>query len=338
MKQTIYLLALLALPLVVHGQSNLRSDQAIARIDARDAKAVVISPDDSGQVRVNCGNPNARVKTIADGLKRLGDERPAVLLISGTCHENVVIESLDRITLQGNPTATIDGGSDPNLGTVEIGDSQSIELSNLTITGGGEGVGCFWQSLCRLTRVTIQDSLSDGAGVGTKAHLQILDSVIQNNADVGLSISSGSVNFFGGSITGNGSDGVSLLQGGSLGINAGSLFPGVTIQNNAGNGVTANLHNTIALNFATVTGNVGDGVSLQAGSAMSMLGSSVTSNAGHQVRIGDLSIARFGGFANTIAGSNSPDVVCDPVFSATRKFGNLSGTTTNCPAELSATP
>jgi hypothetical protein len=199
-------------------------------------------------------------------------------------------------------------------------------------------VGCFGQSLCRLDQVTIQNSLAVGAAVGGRAHLQIVDSVIQNNADVGISIGAGSVAFVGGAITGNGSDGVSMRVGGFLGTGAGNLFPGVTIQNNAGNGVTANLHNTIALNSAAVTGNAGDGVSLQAGSAMSMLGSNITSNTGHQVRIGDLSIVRFGGFANTITGSNFPDVVCDPVFSATRKFGNLSGTTTNCPAELPPTP
>jgi len=338
MKKTICLLALLALPLAAYGQSNLRSEQTQARIDARDARATVTATDNSGTIRVKCGNPNAKVKTIADGLKLLGDERPAVLLISGTCHENVVIASLNRVTLQGNPTATIDGGSDPNFGTVEIADSQSIFLSNLTITGGGEGVGCFGQSLCQLDQVTIQNSLADGAGVGAGSHLQIFDTVIQNNADVGLVISAGSVNFFGGSITGNGSDGVSLAGGGRLGTGAGNLFAGVTIQNSAGNGVTANLNTTITLNAATVTGNAGDGVSLQASSAMSMLGSNITNNAGHQVRIGDLSIVRFGGFANTITGSNVPDVVCDPVFSATRKFGNLTGTTTNCPAEMSQTP
>lgn len=338
MKTTICLLALLALPAAAHGQSNPRLEPRAARIDAPRLKVAVTTWNDSANIHVYCSNPKAKVKTITDGLTMLGDVRPAVLLISGTCHENVVIESLDRVTLQGNPTATIDGGSDPNLGTVEIVDSQSIQLSNLTITGGGEGVGCLGQSLCQLTQVTIQNSLADGASVGAAGHLQILDTVIQNNTGIGLGISGGSANFFGGSISGNGSDGVSLLTGGSLGTAAGNLFAGVTIQNNAGNGVTANLHNTVALNSATVTGNAGDGVSLQAESTLTMLGSSITNNAGHQIRIGDLSMGRFAGSSNTVTGSNSPDVVCDPVFSATRKFGNLTGTTTNCPAELPPTP
>jgi len=261
-----------------------------------------------------------------------------VLLISGICEENVAIVSLDRITLQGDPTATIDGGGDSNVGTVEIADSQSVVLSNLTITGGGEGVGCFGQSLCRLNQVTIQNSLGDGAAVGPRAHLQISDSILQNNADVGLSVGAGSANLFGGSITGNAADGVFMSAGGFLGLAGGNLLPNVTISNNAGNGITAQLHNSIAGNSANISGNAGDGISLQGGSSLQIAASRVRDNGGHQIRIGDLSFVRFGGFGNTVTGANSPDVVCDPAFSATRNFANLLGTTTNCPAELPAAP
>lgn len=290
-------------------------------------------------IRVECGNPAARVKSIADGLKLVGNLHQAVLLISGTCHEDVVIQGLDNITLQGNPTATIDGGSDPNVGTVEITGSQIIALNNLTITGGGEGVGCIGESFCLLTQVTIQNSLGDGAGVGRGSHLEITDSVIQNNADVGLGVGFGSAAFFGGSITGNGSDGVSMRNGSFFGTGPGNLIPNVTIQNNAGNGIRTTLHNTINLQSAVISGNAVDGVTLQMGSALNVFASSITNNGGHQVRIGDLSVARFPGLASsTITGSNYPDVVCDPQFSTTRNIGNLVGTTTNCPAELPPTP
>jgi hypothetical protein len=100
------------------------------------------------------------------------------------------------------------------------------------------------------------------------------------------------------------------------------------------------MHNTVSLNSAVITGNAGDGVTLQVGSAMNMTSSSITNNNGHQVRIGDLSVARFVGFqSNTVTGSNFPDVVCDPQFSATRQLAaNAPDATTNCPAELSPTP
>src|SRR5262249_30111490 len=189
-------------------QSDVRANRASQALESREAKVDrAHSHKNKGTIYVDCSNPAAKVKTITVGLTLLGDVRPAVLLISGTCHENVVITSLDRITLQGNPTATVDGGNDPNVGTVEIADSQDISLVNLTITGGGEGVGCFGQSLCRLHQTTVQNSLADGVGVGTGSHVQLVDTVIQNNSDVGLAVNgSGSANFFGGSISGNGTD------------------------------------------------------------------------------------------------------------------------------------
>ncbi len=328
----------LALPLVMFGQSAPRMEEPSPRLETRTQQTTTATPGSTIQLRVECGNPAARVKTIADGLKLLGALHPAVLLISGTCHENVVIQGLDSITLQGNPTATIDGGSDPNLGTVAITGSQIIALNNLTITGGGEGVGCIGASFCVLTQVTIQNGLGNGANVGRGAHLDITDSVIQNNAAFGLGIGVGSAAFFGGSITGNGSDGVSMRNGSFFGTGPGDVIPNVTIQNNAGNGIRTILRNTISLGSAVITGNALDGVTLQMGSSMRMFDSSITNNGGHQVRIGDLSMASFA--PGTVTGANYPDVVCDPLFSTTRNLRSLilRGATTNCPAELPPTP
>src|SRR5215470_6392063 len=193
------------------------------------------------QIRVDCGNPTARVKSIAGGLQLLGNLHPAVLLISGTCHENVVIQGLNGITLQGNPTATIDGGSDPNVGTVAIVGSLNISLNNLTMTGGGQGIGCFGVSYCLLNQTTIENSLGDGADVQAAARLDIFDSVIQNNAGAGLGVA-GVGAYFGGTISGNGSDGVVLRNGGFFATNPGNVTPGVSIQNNAGDGIRTSLH------------------------------------------------------------------------------------------------
>ena len=315
-------------------------DRTSKAIDTREAKqSESHAHKNKITINVDCGNPSAKVKTINSGLSLLGDTRPAILLISGTCHENVVISGLDRVTLQGNPTATIDGGSDPIVGTVEIFDSQDVSLVNLTITAGGEGVGCFGQSLCRLTQVTVQNSLADGVGVAGRSHAQIVDTSIRNNGDVGLFLGPGSVNFFGGSVNGNASDGIVVRNAAYLGIGAGDLFSEVTIQNNLGSGIRSASHSTVALGASNIAGNAGDGVSLQSSSEMTMTNVSVVNNQGHQVRIGDLSFVRFAGFqSNTILGANKPDVVCDPQFSTTRDFANLAGATTNCPAELPPTP
>jgi hypothetical protein len=328
------------LTVTAQAQSGARADRALQTVDAGEVKTDSAPLTNNVlTIHVDCGNPLAKVKTIANGLKLLGNLHPVALLISGTCHENVVIQGLNGITLQGNPTATIDGGSDPNVGAVAIIGSLNIALNNLTITGGGPGIGCLGVSYCLLTGVTIEKSLGPGANVQAAARLEIQDSVIQNNTGPGLAIA-GVGAFFGGTITANGSDGVAMRNGGFFAASPSSLMPNPSIQSNGGYGIRTTLHNTVTLDSTVITGNVLDGVTLQINSAMTMFASSITNNGGHQVRIGDLSVVRFTGFqSNSITGANSPDVVCDPQFSATRQLAaNVVGATTNCPAELSPTP
>jgi Right handed beta helix region len=133
------------------------------------------------------------------------------------------------------------------------------------------------------------------------------------------------------SVTGNGADGAFLNAGATLFLLSSS------ITGNAGYGIQASLQGTVVLNGATITGNAADGITIQGGTAMRMSRSSVTGNQGHQVRIGDLSFARFGP-ASTVAGSTFPDVLCDGVSAATRGVGGVTATTTNCPPELAPAP
>jgi len=324
-------LVALASPLVTSGQPGSSS--------ATRAALTTTSTMSGIQLHVECGNSKAPLHSIGAALKLVGNAAPTTLLISGTCRENVIIQGLSNVTLQGNPAATIDGGSDPNTNAVAVSASQNIALNNLTITGGA-GLNCIGLSFCALTQVTLQNSLGAGANVNRGARLEMLDCVIQNSAGAGLSIGVGSANQIGGQISSNGSDGVVIKVGGSFTAAPADVNDNATIQNNAGNGIQASLHNTINLNSAVITGNAADGVTLQISSAMNMFATNITNNGGHQVRIGDLSIARFSGFqSNTIKGANQPDVVCDPQFSATRQFAaNVVGATTNCAAELPPTP
>lgn len=305
-------------------------DAPRARPEVPDAALPPIASQ--GSVRVDCSNPRAPVHTIADGLAFLQNARPAVLLVSGTCRENVVIAGLDRVTLQGNPTATIDGGTDPNLDTVLIVDSRSIDLVDLTITGGGDGVACA-QCLVRLTRVTLRGSLGPGAVTGSSTSFLFLrDSLVRENGDVGVFVGNGSmVRLDNTEVSGNAADGVFLNVGATL-VAIGSRFLG-----NHGNGVTASLHDSVLLNTDTVAGNDGDGVSLQGGSALRTPSTTIGTNLGHQVRVGDLSFAQIQG-ASIGSGGTFPDVVCDPAFSAVRGISNSPGATTNCPDEQPRAP
>ncbi len=292
------------------------------------------APPARTRILVDCSNPRAPVHTIADGLRALGDARPAALLISGTCHENVTLSAVDRVALQGNPTATIDG-SDPTLDTVLISDAWSIDLVDLTITGGGDGVAC-GECLARLTRVTVTGSPGPGVVSGTGAQLVIGDSFIRGNGDVGVFVGNGSTVRIGSTdVSGNAADGIFLNTGATL-----AAFSS-TVVGNHGNGVTASLHDTVLLNTVTIAGNDGDGVSLQGGSSARTPRTTIAGNGGHQLRVGDLSFAQIPGAGTFISGSGGtfPDVVCDPAFSALRGLGNAQGSpSTNCPDEQPRAP
>src|SRR6476660_10590279 len=82
----------------------------------------------SGTHTLTCGPQ----KTIGQAIKTLkpGD----TLLVSGTCNENLAIgQEVERITLDGQGTATINGDSSANSVTVT---GRGITIRGFVITGG----------------------------------------------------------------------------------------------------------------------------------------------------------------------------------------------------------
>jgi hypothetical protein len=298
---------------------------------------------------VNCNTG----QTIGAALARvaesgpLGANGPATILVSGTCNEDVSILRMDHLTLPGNPTATINGGSDPNAVTLGIHDSRDVTVNDITIARSGLGVNVERQSLARFNGVTIQNSQGDGLFCNLESTVQINNSTVQNNADIGVEVHGGTLILTGTTIQGNTNGGVLAIssrvttstqlddQGFPLGGQP------TTIQNNS-TGIIANVGSSLFLFPVVISGNSGDGVQIQGNSSADFRAAAVTGNQGHGVRIGDVSFVRFRGQTN-VSGNNtsasSPlDVVCDPRFSTTRGIGTLTGATTNCPAELPVTP
>ena len=248
---------------------------------------LVLSASTLSAIKVDC-NKKGSINTTLAMLSKAGKTRDINILLSGICHENVTIDAVENITLQGNPTAIIDGSGEPDVATVTMIRSVNIALSNLTIVGSNlVGVDCESFTYCSLTEVTLQNN-DVGANAADGARLDITNSTIQNNTEGGVELGFGSAYLNGGFIFGNGGDGVFLGKDATL-----TTGGGLTIQNNNGNGITTTQHNTIGLGATTITGNTGDGITLQMASTLIVGGSTISNNAGHQVRIGDLSIAQF---------------------------------------------
>jgi Right handed beta helix region len=279
-------------------------------------------------LRVNC-NSKKGLTHISQAIKILqGDEShgSSTILVSGTCNENVVIQSLDNLTLTAQGGASINDSSGGNANVIDIGDSRRVSISGFTINGGANGVVCFDASLCRFSGNTVQGSANYGVIVN-ESQATFNGDTLQNNGGRGLSvIDRGTADAFGISVQGNG-DGIVLNSGAYI------VIGNSTIQNNQRFGILVSNHSTVRCLPCTITSNSNDGVRLQKESEghFDFGGNTLTGNGGAGVTLLDLSFASFDP-GDVITGNlGGTDVVCNPQFSATRGARtNIGGGTTNC--------
>ena len=123
-------------------------------------------------LRVNCGQHTGltSIRAAVKAVKDSDSQGPATILVSGTCRENVVIQSIDRLTLTAVNHASITDASGGTLDVLDILDSRSVTINDSrstlapTVSQGPVGIGCGEVSLCRLNRNTIRGA-TDGSGI-----------------------------------------------------------------------------------------------------------------------------------------------------------------------------
>ena len=124
-------------------------------------------------------------------MKLLADTNPQgpnTVAVSGSCRENILIQSMDRLTLITKNGASITDRSSGSLAVVDIEDSHSVTVQGFTINGGAGGVQCGTASVCYLTGNTIQGAVGVGVGVGGGSHAFLESNVIQNSAFRGSTV------------------------------------------------------------------------------------------------------------------------------------------------------
>lgn len=287
-------------------------------------------------LQVRCGGSSG-LTSIGAAMQVLQEEgagRFNTINVSGACVENVVIQSMDRLTLNALNGASIVDASAGNLSPVTIDDSRDVTLNNFTVSGGLDGVDCLDGSLCRFNGDTVQNS-AQGAGifVGADSYALIICGALQNNV-VGLQVSNGGkAKLVGVSVHGNFS---------GLFVNNGSfvLFASSSSTANAGPGIQVAHGSTLVCGSCTVTGNGGDGISVAQSSNVSLSpnfdlanppGYNVTGNGGAGISLESLSGAAFFGAQGSVSPNNGAlDVACSPSFSAAPN--PPAPARTNCPA------
>lgn len=218
-------------------------------------------------------------QTIARALE-LGDARkPLVLVVRGTCKENVVI-TRDHVTLQGDP---------PRVAAVQAANPKAhaitvmatwIGINGLTVTGGLNGI---WT-----------------AGV---SYLSVKNSVIQNAVQAGINLNNSFGRIGGSTIKSNGSDGLMLQTAQAVVLNT-------EISMNAGSGIRLNGSSSLDVSGGTISANGTSGVSAYRSDA-SITGTAITGNGSNGVEAYGSSHASLQGNTITGNGTKAPN---DPNF------------------------
>jgi len=283
---------------------------------------------------VHCG-ASSGLNSIGAALKVLKHSEtsgPSTINVSGACNEDVVIQSMDRVTLNAVKGASINDPSQGTNVTVVIDDSRSVAINNFVINGyaagtsGNDVVDCQDASVCFFNGDTIQNGPA-GAGIGvwSGSYLDIEGGFLQNNSSWG-----GLVVFRSAKARVNGVTsqrnwrGAVVAEGGHLQlINS-------TITSNSDVGIELRQGAALICQSCAVTGNGSVGVNVEESSVTTFHGNaSVTGNAGAGINLSDLSSASFDGTESVNNNGGQGDLVCNPKYTTTAGLPGGGGST-NC--------
>ena len=269
----------------------------------------------AANLTVNCD----RKETIHKAVKLLAGSNPQgpnTITVVGSCRDNIVVQSMDRLTLITKKGASITDRSNGRLAVVDIEDSHSVTLQGFTINGSA--VLCRTASVCYLTGNTIQGG--GGVEVGGGSHAFFESNVIQNGGR-GATVENGSQMFSSNDVFQGNGQGVFVQFGAYFEASNSSFL-------NNGVGILAAASNLRLLGGTTISGSIGNGMTMLAGSTAVFLGATITGNGGNGVHLEDASFAGFQ--AATVTGNLSGlDVDCAPQFTITH-FVARTGGITNC--------
>jgi len=186
-------------------------------------------------------------QTIAHALEQGDARKELVVIVRGTCNENVAINR-DKVTLQGDPGtgATVNA---PNASANAIAVAGAdIGIVGLTVTGGSNGI-----------------SAIGVPGFGVQG------SIIQNAAQYGIRVTSSHANIAGNTIQYSGNHGVFFSA-------ANGRVQNNQIRSNAMAGVHLERLSAVAIGGNTITANGSNGVELLSRSYSDLMNNTIASN------------------------------------------------------------
>jgi hypothetical protein len=278
---------------------------------------------------VNCGGKEG-LPSIGAALKILQSplfSGPNTINVSGACHENILIQNMDRLTLNALGGASITDASDGTHEVIDVQTSTGFTLKGFTLTAtcpsscmngpGADVISCYQGAECLLINNTFSGA-GNGAGIGVYPLSKVIvqGGAVQNSYFGLFTNDSGELMVMGVTAQNN-LYGVYVNHGGSVSIHVGAdgVTPSV-ITNNSQQGIYENMGGAVSVHApANITNNGADGIYLVLGSKLFVGGGpeggiSITGNAGSGVSLNDVSIAQFTANAH-VTGNAGTNIACD---------------------------
>jgi parallel beta-helix repeat protein len=148
------------------------------------------------------------------------------LRVTGICHERVVITT-DRLTIDGQGTAVIDGGGGSGgefSAAILIDGAQGITVRGFTVHNSSNGILGQSNAAFKVQNTRIQDNAREGIFTLDASNAEISDCTINHNGHVGVRLLNNSVAVFKGSVTANNNlAGMMATANSSVEVRGGSL-------------------------------------------------------------------------------------------------------------------
>jgi len=225
----------------------------------------VVSRVTAETVTVDCNTGGA----LGPVLSRL--QRGDVVLVQGTCRENVLIQAgVNHITLDGQGKGTIHAPDARQPGVQVLG--REITIKRLTLTGGQFGIAINRGATAIVEGNTMQNAALSGLEVSQNSFARVVNNIIRQNQSHGVLVLGSASVHFGVMQTGdrvpqpnvvenNGGDGIMILRSSTARIIgntiSGNRRHGLTVQQTSHADVAANVFNGNGQDGIRVFGNSG---------------------------------------------------------------------------------
>jgi len=230
------------------------------------ASGTIVNPQMTpATVTVDCDKASV-VGRLLDTLKS-GD----VVLVKGTCRENVLIPSeIQRITIDGQGKATINA-TDARQPAIQVL-GREITIKGLSVTGGSFGIAINRGATAVIDHNSIRKAAHSGIEVSQNSFARIINNTIEQNQLNGILVLGSSSVHIGVLSTGdtvaspniiqkNGEDGISIVRASTARIIGNTLSSnarnGLTVQQVSHADVAANVFDSNGQQGIFVTGNSG---------------------------------------------------------------------------------